>query len=63
MDRVLKHLQGKSKTLSQVVNVTPQPMAETSGRDTERNRLSRSFHNNYNYQIFKATCPILCHIG
>ncbi|MFS7932165.1 hypothetical protein Hanom_Chr04g00364671 [Helianthus anomalus] len=31
--------------------VTPQPMAETSKCDTERNRLSRSFHNNY-YYIF-----------
>ncbi|KAJ0912952.1 hypothetical protein HanRHA438_Chr06g0280071 [Helianthus annuus] len=27
--------------------VTPQPMAESSGRGTERNRLFRSFHNNY----------------
>ncbi|MFS7916182.1 hypothetical protein Hanom_Chr02g00174131 [Helianthus anomalus] len=25
---------------------TPQPMAESSGYGTERNRLSRSFHNN-----------------
>ncbi|KAF5758822.1 hypothetical protein HanXRQr2_Chr16g0733841 [Helianthus annuus] len=31
--------------------VTPQPMAESSGRGTERNRLSRSFHNNYYYKF------------
>ena len=29
------------------IRVTPQPMAESSGRGTERNRLFRSFHNNY----------------
>ncbi|KAJ0858766.1 hypothetical protein HanRHA438_Chr13g0604841 [Helianthus annuus] len=35
--------------ISIITNVTPQPMAESSGRDTERNRLSRSFHNNYKH--------------
>ncbi|KAF5823032.1 putative 2,1-fructan:2,1-fructan 1-fructosyltransferase [Helianthus annuus] len=38
--------------------VTPQPMAELSGRGTERNRLSRSFHNNYYYKFSLMIRPI-----
>ena len=33
------------------IPITPQPMAESSGRGTERNRLSRSFHNNYYHKF------------
>ncbi|MFS7931237.1 putative pectinesterase [Helianthus anomalus] len=39
---------GNARSLDKVrIIVTPQPMAESSGRGTERNRLFRSFHNNY----------------
>ena len=43
--------------------VTPQPMAESSGHGTERNRLSRSFHNNYLYNPVKDTSHTVSRIN
>ncbi|KAJ0570185.1 putative Heat shock protein 70 family [Helianthus annuus] len=45
------NLSGNSNKGVKDMIVTPQPMAESSGRGTERNRLSRSFHNNYYYKF------------
>ncbi|KAJ0521864.1 putative nucleotidyltransferase, Ribonuclease H [Helianthus annuus] len=44
-------------------NVTPQPMAESSGHGTERNRLFRSFHNNYLYNPVKDTSHTVSRIN
>ncbi|KAJ0547946.1 putative RNA-directed DNA polymerase [Helianthus annuus] len=48
---------------SYVIGVTPQPMAESSGRGTERNRLFRSFHNNYLYNPVKDTSHTVSRIN
>ncbi|KAJ0468759.1 hypothetical protein HanIR_Chr14g0700341 [Helianthus annuus] len=47
-----------TKRESTGTGVTPQPMAESSGYGTERNRLSRSLHNNYYYYSIYIICPI-----
>ncbi|KAM0042287.1 putative endo-polygalacturonase [Helianthus debilis subsp. tardiflorus] len=44
-------------TSNDMACVTPQPMAESSGRGTEQNRLSRSFHNNYYTNLVKRYVP------